>query len=79
MLRTAAVDYEADPMLLQSCPKSIDICKARVDLTAGKAKEDGGLIEGVIFFSVMSIERMKNSIFVFRVFEKPFGERRVIC
>ena len=48
MLRTAAVDYEADPMLLQSCPKSIDICKARVDLTAGKAKEDGGLIEGAL-------------------------------
>ena len=49
MLRTAAVDYEADPMLLHSCPKSIDKCKASVDLTAGKAKEDGGLIEGETF------------------------------
>ena len=46
MLRTAAVDYEADPILLQACPKSIETCKSRVDLTAGKAKEDGGLIEG---------------------------------
>lgn len=47
MLRTAAVDYEADPMLLHSCPKSIDKCKASVDLTAGKAQEDGGRIEGI--------------------------------